>query len=169
MSSRQVTVWNDMVGRVATAEDYHLRYEAARQRLQLATEEPDLLSQKDAVEQVRRQKVLEKFEKKEPQAHQLMTGELGPEQDVHFPGGWWSQTRHDPEKELARWSANNEMSLGYQREQTTFLALLTLFAIALYLLGQALGMGRTNTASFILVLFACGLVALAFAAGCSLS
>ena len=49
------------------------------------------------------------------------------------------------------------MSLGYQREATTFLALLTLFAIALYLLGQALGMGRTS-AAFILVLFACGLV-----------
>jgi hypothetical protein len=158
-NSRQVTVWNYMVGRVATAEDYHLRYEAARQRLELAKEEPDLLSQKDAMDQVQvRRKILEKFEKKEPQTHQLMTGALGPEQDVHFP---WkmviSQSYHDPAKALAQWSANNEKGLGYQREATTFLALLTLFAIALYLLGQALGMGRTS-AAFILVVFACGLV-----------
>ncbi len=158
-NSRQVTVWNYMVGRVATAEDYHLRYEAARQRWELAKEEPDLLSQKDAMEQVQaRRKILEKFEKKEPPAHKLMTGDLGPEQDVHFP---WkmviSQSYHDPAKALAQWSANNEKGLGYQREATTFLALLTLFAIALYLLGQALGMGRTS-AAFILVVFACGLV-----------
>ncbi len=86
LNSREVTVWNYMVGRVATAEDYHLRYEAARQRLELAKEEPDLLSQKDAADQVQqRRKILEKFEKKEPEIHKLMTGELGPEQDVHFP------------------------------------------------------------------------------------
>ena len=159
MNSRQVTVWNYMVGRVATAEDYHLRYEAARQRLQLAKEEPGLLNLKDAMDQVQaRQRLLEKFEKKEPQAHKLMTGELGPEQDVHFPNKMViSESYHDPAKAVARWSAHNEMSLGYQREATTFLALLTLFAIALYLLGQALGMGRTS-AAFILVLFACGLV-----------
>ena len=47
---------------------------------------PALLSQKDAMDQVQqRQQSLEKFEKKEPEAHKLMTGELGPEQDVHFP------------------------------------------------------------------------------------
>jgi tetratricopeptide (TPR) repeat protein len=159
MNSLQVTVWNYMVGRVATAEDHHLRYEAARQRLELAKEEPDLLSVKDAMDQVqRRRKTLEKFEKKEPKAHQLMTGPQGPEQDVHFP---WKmvifQSSHDPAKTFAQWSANNEKSLGYQKKATTFLALLTLFAIALYLLGQALGMGRTRDA-FILVLFACGLV-----------
>lgn len=158
-NSRQVTVWNYLVGRVATAEDYHLRYEAARQRLELAKENPALLSQKEATDLMQqRQQSLEKFEKKEPEAHKLMTGELGPEQDVNFP---WkmviTQSYHEPAKVLARWSANNEMSLGYQREATTFLALLTLFAIALYLLGQALGMGRTS-ASFILVLFACCLV-----------
>jgi hypothetical protein len=66
-------------------------------------------------------------------------------------------TGHDLAKGVAWWSANNDKSLGYQREATTFLWLLTLFAIALYLLGQALGMGRTS-AAFILVLFACGLV-----------
>ena len=143
MNSRQVTVWNYMVGRLATAEDYHLRYEAARQRLQLAKEGPDLLSQKDALDQVQlRQKTLENFEKKEPQVHQLMTGEQGPEQDVHFP---WklviSQSYHDPAKALARWSANNEKSLGYQREATTFLALLTFFAIALVPAGTGTGNG----------------------------
>ncbi len=166
LNSREVTVWNYMVGRVATAEDYHLRYEAARQRLELAKEEPDLLSQKDAADQVeQRRKTLEKFEKKEPEIHKLMTGEQGPEQDVHFPSKMViTQSYHDPAKALARWSANNEMSLGYQREATTFLALLTLFAIALYLLGQALGMGRTS-AAFILVLFACGLVLVGVARG----
>ncbi len=159
LNSREVTVWNYMVGRVATAEDLHLRYEAARQRVQLAKEDPDLLGQKEMAEQEQqRRKNLEKFEKKEPQVHKLMTGELGPEEDVHFPRKMViTQSYHDPAKALAKWSADNEMSLGYQREATTFLALLTLFAIALYLLGQALGMGRTN-AAFILVLFACGLV-----------
>jgi hypothetical protein len=165
LNSRQVTVWNYWVGRLATAEDHHLRYEAARQRLELAKEAPDLLSQKDALDQVQlRRRTLETFEKNETEAHQLMTGELGPEQDVHFP---WklviSESYHEPAKALARWSANNEKSLGYQREATTFLALLTFFAIALYLLGQALGMGRTSAASYILVGFAC---LLAFAGAC---
>src|ERR1035438_3057249 len=71
MNSREVTVWNYMVGRLATAEDDHLRYEAARQRLELAKEEPDLLSQSDAkyaTDQVKLR--LEDFEKKEPKAHQ---------------------------------------------------------------------------------------------------
>jgi hypothetical protein len=161
MNSREVTVWNYMVGRLATAEDDHLRYEAARQRLELAKEEPDLLSQSDAAEQVQvRRKILEKFNQTDPQIQEMMTGDLGPERDVHFPSGLViSKSYHEPAKALALWSANNEKSLGYQRQATTFLALLTLFAIALYLLGQALGMGRTS-AAFILVVFAC---ALAFA------
>jgi hypothetical protein len=159
LNSALVTEWNRTVGRMATAEDYHLRYEAARQRLQLAKENPALLSEADATNQMqRRKRVLEQFEKSEPQAHELMTGTLGPEQDVNFP--WrlvaWKSS-HEPAKEVARWSAHNEMSLGYQRVATTFLALLTFFAIALYLLGQALGMGRTR-AAFALVMFACGLV-----------
>jgi hypothetical protein len=153
MNSLQVTVWNYMVGRVATAEDHHLRYEAARQRLELAKEEPDLLSQRDATDPVK----LKTFEEKYPEAHKLMIGPLGPEQDVHFPWKMVSQSYHGPAKAFAQWSANNEKSLGYQKKATTFLALLTLFAIALYLLGQALGMGRTS-AAFILVLFACALV-----------
>ncbi len=160
MNSLLTTMWNKTVGRMATAEDYHLRYEAARQSLQLATEDPALLNKKDATDQLnRRRETLENFEQKEPEAHKLMTGDLGPEQDMHFPRKLViTQSYHDPAKEVARWSANNEMSLGYQREATAFLSLLTLFAIALYLLGQALGMGRTS-AAFILVLFACGLVA----------
>src|SRR5664280_690962 len=153
MNSLQVTVWNYMVGRVATAEDHHLRYEATRQRLELAKEEPDLLSQRDATDLVK----LKTFEEKYPEAHKLMIGPLGPEQDVHFPWKMVSQSYHGPAKAFAQWSANNEKSLGYQKKATTFLALLTLFAIALYLLGQALGMGRTS-AAFILVVFACGLV-----------
>ena len=158
MNSREVTVWNYMVGRLATAEDNHLRYEAARQRLELAKEEPDLLSQSDAAEQVQvRRKILEKFNKTDPQIQEMMTSDLGPERDVHFPSGLViSKSYHESAKALALWSANNEKSLGYQRQATTFLALLTLFAIALYLLGQALGMGRTS-AAFILVIFACAL------------
>lgn len=158
MNSREVTVWNYMVGRLATAEDDHLRYEAARQRLELAKERPDLLSQSDAAEQVQvRRRILERFNKTDPQIQEMMTGDLGPERDVHFPSGLViSKSYHEPAKALALWSANNEKSLGYQRQATTFLALLTLFAIALYLLGQALGMGRTS-AAFILVVFACAL------------
>jgi hypothetical protein len=159
LNSRLVTEWNRTVGRMATAEDRHLRYEAARQRLELAREEPSLLSQDDATkEKLQRQSQLEQFEGTQQEPHKLMIGPWGPEQDVNFP---WklvaSQSSHEPAKEVARWSAHNEMSLGYQREATTFLALLTFFAIALYLLGQALGMGRTS-AAFVLVLFACGLV-----------
>lgn len=159
-NSDRVTAWNYMVGRLATAEDYHLRYEAARQRLELAKEAPSLLSQQAAQDQVDQQrKTLQTFKETEPEVDKLMTDDLGPEQDVHFP---WklvvSKGSRDPEKVFAQWTANNEKSLGYQKKATTFLALLTLFAIALYLLGQALGMGRTRDA-FILVLFACALVA----------
>src|ERR1035437_7917602 len=160
MNSDRVTVWNYWVGRVATAEGKYLRYEAARQRLELAKEEPALLSQQAAQDQVDQQrKTLQTFKETEPEVDKLMTDDLGPEQDVHFP---WklvvSKGSRDPEKVFAQWTANNEKSLGYQKKATTFLALLTLFAIALYLLGQALGMGRTRDA-FILVLFACALVA----------
>ncbi len=159
LNSRRVTVWNRIVGKVATAEDYHLRYEAARQRRELAKEEPNLLSQKDAADQVElRRTMLESFEKKEPRAHQTMTGPLGPEQDVNFPEKLViSRSYHAPAKATAEWSANNEQALGYQKRATTYLALLTFFAIALYLLGQALGMGHSRDA-FILVGFACSLV-----------
>ncbi len=157
-NSVQATRWDRTVGKVATAENLHLRYEAARQRLELAEEQPALLSVKDAQDQMEARKAaLQSFEKKEPAAHKLMTGDLGPEKDVHFPWKMVMSDSYDSAKALARWSANNEMGLGYQREATTFLALLTLFAIALYLLGQALGMGRTS-AAYILVVFACALV-----------
>src|SRR5664280_2490476 len=139
MNSLQVTVWNYMVGRVATAEDHHLRYEATRQRLELAKEEPDLLSQRDATDLVK----LKTFEEKYPEAHKLMIGPLGPEQDVHFPWKMVSQSYHGPAKAFAQWSANNEKSLGYQKKATTFLALLTLFAFANFYF--ALATHRANT------------------------
>ena len=37
------------------------------------------------------------------------------------------------------WDADNQLSVGYQRQMSVYLAGLTLFAIALYLLGQSLG------------------------------
>lgn len=166
LNSRRVTVWNRIVGKLATAEDYHLRYEAARQRWELAKETPGLLSEQQAEDQVRlRRKALEGFEKSEPRAHQTMTGPMGPEQDVNFPGKLViSRSYHAPAKAVGEWSAHNEEALGYQRRATTYLALLTLFAIALYLLGQSLGMGRTN-AAMVLVTFACVLVLAGVAGG----
>ncbi len=160
-NSSQTTTNSYLIGQVATAENYHLSYEAARQRLYLAKEQPELLSQKDAMDQLQLQReVLDKFEKEEPKIQQVMTSDKGPAQDDDFPRKLAASSPSflDSKKALARWSINNDMSLGHQREATTFLGLLTVFAIALYLLGQALGMGRTNAASYVLVGFACVLV-----------
>jgi len=89
-----------------------------------------------------------------------LDGPDGPDQDHDFPHRLvFSRVVQEPEFAFGLWDSANELSLNWQRQATTYLALasVTLFAIALYLFGQSLSMGRTRAA---FILFSCGLVLL---------
>ncbi|MGP6191572.1 MAG: hypothetical protein ACLPSH_16210 [Vulcanimicrobiaceae bacterium] len=109
----------------------------------------DLLTSKNKqTEQV----ILEQFE-----------SDQGPYEDAHFPDREvYARTTELPARELALWDAQDELSSAWSQKASLVLAALTVFAIALYLFGQSLGMGQTPGA-YVLTFFA-GLL-LVFGAG----
>ena len=89
----------------------------------------------------------------------VLDGPMGPLEDPRFPSQLVTQTMaRSSEEVVGLWDAKNEASLAWHEKATTELATITLFAIALYLFGQSLGMGRTR-AALILVAMSSFLVA----------
>jgi hypothetical protein len=167
-SSNGTTFFNT-VGDMSTAQEYLVHYEAARQRVDLARENPSILDQRTALEQLSHWNLLlNSLSDYNKGLKSRFTGAWGPEQDRNFPRKLVNQGRKDSERAFAMSDASNERSLLWQRRATTYLAMLTLFAIALYLFGQALSMGRTRDA-FILVVFSCCLVLYSFGYGVFMS
>jgi hypothetical protein len=86
---------------------------------------------------------------------ELLEGPLGPDRDPDFPQhlvlGDLTKQR---ETSFAKWDGENEISLAWRNGAIAYLRTLTLFAIALYLFGQSLTMGRTR-AAFTLAFWAC--------------
>jgi hypothetical protein len=146
------------IGDMSLAQEYLLHYEAARQRSDLARQNPSLLDLKTALAQLNHWNLLlnglAQYNKGLPGRFK---SEMGPEHDRNFPSRMWSQRLRISEKAFALSDASNEESLRWQEKATTYLAMLTFFAIALYLFGQGLSMGRTRDA-FGLVFFSCCLV-----------
>lgn len=156
-SSNGITFFNT-VGDMSTAQEYLVHYEAAGQRVDLARGNPSLLDLNVAQGQrAHWNLLLGSLSDYNKGLKSSFTSDWGPEQDRNFPRKLVNRGRRDSERAFAISDANNERSLLWQRRATTYLAMLTLFAIALYLFGQALSMGRTRDA-FILVVFSCCLV-----------
>jgi hypothetical protein len=83
-----------------------------------------------------------------------LNGSNGPYQDPSFPANLFSHaTVEVTAHELALWDAYDEQSTQTERRATTLLGSIALFAIALYLLGQALHMGRKSRGGYFLASF----------------
>lgn len=163
------TTFFNTVGDMSTAQEYLVHYEAARQRVDLARENPSVLDLKASFDQLAHWNLLlSGLSDYNKGLKSRFTSEWGPGQDRNFPRKLVNQGRKDSERAFAMSDANNELSLLWQRRATTYLAMLTLFAIALYLFGQALSMGR-NRDAFILVVFSCCLVLYSFGYGVYMS
>jgi hypothetical protein len=155
------------IGNIARLERYIRRYQAADQRAALAKAD-HLLDLKRAIDERNHWSQLVQKMKAEKGLPEMYSSEYGPEQDRNFPLKLVRLGLKDSEAAFALSDANNESSLRWQRKSTIYLAILTFFAISLYLFGQGLSMGRTH-AAFILVFFSCCLVAFAFGYGAFMS
>ena len=87
----------------------------------------------------------------------ILNGDQGPDGDARFPEQLL-QPKLTLESEIlfAKGDGENEISIAWRKRAIGFLRSLTLFAIALYLFGQSLGLGRTR-AAFMLSLYALAL------------
>jgi hypothetical protein len=167
-SSNGASFFNTMMD-ASTREEYLVRYEAASQRVDLARENPGVFDLKTATAQTAHWKLLlQGLSMFNEGLHRKLESDVGPEQDRHFPHKMWSQSQTASARAFAMSDANNELSLNWQGQAATYLAMLTCFAIALYLFGQSLSMGRTRDAC-VLVVFSCFLVAGSLIYGMSMS
>jgi hypothetical protein len=93
-----------------------------------------------------------------------LNGANGPYHDSSFPEGLFAEaTTAATAHELALWDAYDELDSETEVRATKLLGAIALFAIALYLYGQALQMGRRGRAGYFLATFgvvmtACGFV-----------
>jgi tetratricopeptide (TPR) repeat protein len=151
-------------GPEARMHESRLRLKAAQQRAELAHRGLFGLSEQPELDQMAWQKNLLL---NHPDESKTLDGERGPEQDPYYPEKELEQaTRKDPEAAFAEWDAENELRQAWHLKAARYLLTLTMFAIALYLLGQSMGMGLGREA-FILVLG--GLLIAGFGAFCELT
>jgi len=81
----------------------------------------------------------------------IFSGENGPEDDPSFPAKLFiGSTIWMAAERLAMWDAYDDANTASEGRADVLLAAATFFAIALYLLGQSLGMGRDNYAGYVL-------------------
>jgi hypothetical protein len=75
----------------------------------------------------------------------LLDGSDGPYQDSSFPRRFFVHgTVFESAMTLARWDARDAERAAYEQRASVAIGTITLFGIALYLFGQALGMGRSQ-------------------------
>ena len=157
-STRPSTATYYVMGTLATTEEIHARYEAARQRAELAEEGIPGVNMQESLAQVGMMKEL--MSKQPNQNWSILLGSWGPDRDARFPRQWVTESLlENADQDYGLWDAKNELSIAWHKKASTELATITLFAIALYLFGQSLGMGRTH-AAFMLVFLSAWLVLL---------
>jgi hypothetical protein len=133
----------------ARMHEARMRYKAAEQRAELGRDKAMGVTADREPAQMEWQKALLTQNKR---AVEELDGDSGPEADPYYPqkqaelGG-----RRVSETAFAKWDAENELRQSWHLKAAQYLLTLTMFAIALYLLGQSMGMGLGRGA-FILVL-----------------
>jgi hypothetical protein len=94
-------------------------------------------------------------------ARQNLEGPEGIDSDPYFPFTYYSDSTsgeaNSPLLSFARWDGDTQIALFWSSKATSFLTILTLCAIALFLFGQALGIGASRLAG-LLVVAACAFV-----------
>ena len=135
----------------ARMHEARMRFKAAEQRIELARQNLFGVTADREPSQMAWQKYL-LSEKRESDAVEQLDGERGPELDPYYPQKEAELTsREDSEIAFAKWDAENALRQEWHAKASQYLLTLTMFAIALYLLGQSMGMGLGRGA-FILVL-----------------
>jgi len=133
----------------ARMHESRMRYKAAEQRAELAREKVMGLTGEREQSQMEWQRRLLSENKI---AVDELDGEWGPEMDPYYPQKEAELSgRQASETAFAKWDAENELRQSWHLKAAEYLLTLTMFAIALYLLGQSMGMGLGRGA-FILVL-----------------
>lgn len=135
----------------AAIQEYRLRHQAALQRLDLGQEQRGAREARDerADSEVRRwRELLARYETDPREGKKLLRvldGYEGPEQDPYFPESLVAERLTWPtERFFAHWDAAQDQSHAYHAQAIGYLAALTVFAIGLFLFGQALSVGRTS-------------------------
>ena len=143
---------------LAAARNYRVRYWAVQQRVALARENPSKADLKEALQQSQSNlEGIEEIEKRDPQIWTTLDGNTGPDGDPYFPQKLLTpKMEEEAYKKFAESDGENEISLALRNRATAYLRAVTLFAIALYLFGQALSLGRTR-AAFMLAIYAVAL------------
>jgi tetratricopeptide (TPR) repeat protein len=136
-------------GLAARMHESRIRYKAAEQRMALAHEKVMGVTADRERSQMDWQK---RLLSQNDSAVRNLDSEAGPELDPYYPQKEAELSgREASEAASARWDAENELRQAWHLKGAQYLLTLTMFAIALYLLGQSMGMGLGRSA-FILVL-----------------
>jgi hypothetical protein len=138
-----------MWGLEARMHESRMRFKAAEQRAELARENLfGLTADREQTQMGWQRHLLSEY----PSIVQNLDAEWGPEMDPYYPQKESELFgRQESEATFAKLDAENELRQAWHSKAGQYLVTLTLFAIALYLLGQSMGMGLGRGA-FILVL-----------------
>jgi hypothetical protein len=152
------------LGLLAALQERRVRYQAALQERELS-QNPSFGIDRRVVEEIldnATHDVAPKDNDDQDEAKRLDGGD-GPEHARHYPKELiLGRTLFGPECGFALSDAINEQSLRWHNKAHWYLAGITMFAIALYLFGQSLSMGR-NEEAWTLVFF--GLIVVIVGAG----
>ncbi|HXN99056.1 MAG TPA: hypothetical protein VN881_08280 [Candidatus Acidoferrales bacterium] len=160
-STRRVAQNNLTLQGLAYAQEFRTQYRAGQQELELVRNGvPGANRQAATLAMEPWQDFIDREENQPLPA--LLDGPEGPDSDTFFPRRLMARDLTTEQTDFAKWDGENEISLAWNQASTRYLRALTFFAIALYLFGQALSMGRTQEA---FILFCCASF-LAFAGLC---
>lgn len=149
------------LGVFASLEERRARYQASLQQVELSRDPAIGIDSRSADEN--RNDAKAQLDDTDKGEFEMLDGEGGPEHDRHYPRQWvLERTTFGPECGFALADAGNEQDLGWRKRAHWYLAGITMFAIALYLFGQSLSMGRSEEA-WTLVFF--GLIVVAVGIG----
>jgi hypothetical protein len=149
-STRSRVLANFNVGDVARVQEDEARADAIAQAMQLSNEHAlhlpaDVIAREDALRAAIYKEELKTLTTESPLGSDLLTQSDDPvdvARDPRFPSRIVENKANlSSDRAFAMWDADNQLAVAYQRQMSIYLAGLTMFAIALYLLGQSLGIG----------------------------
>jgi len=165
-NSQSLALGSFLLEELARGQQSRVRFWAGRQWLELAKEGTPGINNEDAIRQTHPWQNFLRTKDDERQLKlwhdllpeslapaknsawriALLDGDKGPARDPTFPQKLIADLSWQGDFFFAQWDAQNEICLAWHNRATTYLRVLTLFAIALYLFGQSLTMGRSQAA-----------------------
>jgi hypothetical protein len=157
-SSRLRAQLDDSLNTLATYQELTARERVARVYKKLRTDGIAESNPRDAIiSAVVTADVTLAWLRANPSVKKTIVDHMSPKYDPYFPQGLASEyTVFHTWYFYALWDAENLTGTAWRARAAAYLAILSLFAIALYLFGQALAM-RSDPASYLLAIFAAAL------------